>query len=82
LKNQQKHANVGGAYIAPVAPREEFFMGHQPINELQQPGMATGYGIPENASGAHSLGGFGQGYTSGATTILPSSTYQTSSYAT
>jgi len=31
-----------------VAPREELFMGHPTINEVQKPGIATGYGIPEN----------------------------------
>jgi hypothetical protein len=55
LKQQNKHANVGGPFIATVAPREEMFMGHQPINEIQKPGLATGYGIPEH--GAAQLGG-------------------------
>jgi len=45
-----KHANVGGPFIATVAPREEMFMGQQPINEIQQPGLATGYGIPEHGA--------------------------------
>jgi len=34
MKNQNKHANVGGPFISTVAPREEMFMGHAPINEI------------------------------------------------
>lgn len=49
LKKARKNGNlIGGNYIAPVAPREELFMGHPTINEVQKPGIATGYGIPEN----------------------------------
>ena len=49
LKKAKKEGTlIGGNYLAPVAPREEFFMGHPTINEVQKPGLATGYGIPEN----------------------------------
>lgn len=49
-------AMIGGPFIAPVAPREELFMGHPVINEVQKPGLATGYGIPEYGRPGSPLG--------------------------
>lgn len=92
LKDARKNGTlIGGEYIAPVAPREELFMGHPTINEIQKPGMATGLGIPENSctygcsQGACShIGqstGFGhqQTYISQPTTYTTGSTYTTDS---
>ena len=57
LKQAKKNGTlIGGEYIAPVAPREELFMGHQTINEIQKPGLATGYGIPEHGRAGSPLG--------------------------
>jgi len=67
LKQARKNGTlIGGNYIAPVAPREELFMGHPTINEVQQPGIATGYGIPENgrAGSPQGFGGSGSPYNS------------------
>ena len=79
-----KGTNIGGPFIAPVAPREEFFMGQQPINEIQKPGLATGYGIPELGAQSLNHGGLNQGLTSGYgsnyTTSYGSSIPTTSSY--
>jgi hypothetical protein len=62
LKAAKKNGTlIGGEYIAPVAPREELFMGHQTINEIQKPGLATGYGIPEHGRMGSPLGLGGQG---------------------
>lgn len=54
LAKKNKGANIAGPYIAPVAPREEFFMGQQPIHEVQKPGLASGHGLP--SMGANSFG--------------------------
>jgi len=72
---KNKGANIGGDYLAPVAPREELFMGHPVINEVQKPGLATGYGIPEHgrAGSPH--------YTSSFANSGLSSGYTTTSYA-